>query len=75
MGAKVEKKLDNPLGQWNYLEVRVAGDKARVWLNGTVVADSVDLKKVKDLPASSAVGLKGAGGLRFRNVRIRELKE
>ncbi|HKI36139.1 MAG TPA: DUF1080 domain-containing protein [Gemmataceae bacterium] len=74
-GAKPQKKLDNPLGQWNYLEVRVAGDKGRVWLNGSVVADGVDLKKVKDLPGSGAVGLKGEGGLRVRNVRIKEAKE
>jgi Domain of Unknown Function (DUF1080) len=72
-GAKAEKKLDNPLGRWNYLEVRVEGDRARVWLNGTVVADGVDLKKVKNLPASGPVGLKGQG-LRFRNVRIKEIK-
>lgn len=74
-GAKPEKKLDNPLGQWNYLEVRVAGDKGRVWLNGTVVAEGVDLKKVKDLPGSGTVGLKGEGKVRFRNVRIKELKD
>jgi len=73
--AKPAKDLDNPLGQWNYLEVRVAGDKARVWLNGTAVVDGVDLKKVKDLPESGAVGLTGRGGMRFRNVHIKELKD
>ncbi len=73
--AKPAKDLDNPLGQWNYLEVRVAGDKARVWLNGTVVADGVDLTKIKDLPASGPVGLVGQGGMRFRNVRIKAVNE
>ena len=35
----------------------------------------MELKKVKDVAASGAVGLKGEGGMRFRNVRIKELKE
>jgi hypothetical protein len=74
-GVKPAKALDTPIGQWNYLEVRVAGDKARVWLNGTAVADNVDLKKIKDLPASGAVGLKGQGGMRVRNVRVKGLKD
>jgi hypothetical protein len=74
-GDKAEKKLNNPPGQWNYLEVRVANDKARVWLNGTVVNDGVDMKKVKGLPASGAIGLMGERGIRFRNVRIKDVKE
>jgi hypothetical protein len=69
------KSLDNPQGQWNYLEVRVAGDKANVWLNGSGVVEGLELKKIKDVAASGAVGLKGEGGMRFRNVRIKELKE
>jgi hypothetical protein len=72
LGTKPTKALDNPLGQWNYLEVSVAGDKGRVWLNGTVVADGLDLNKLRP---SGAVGLKGQGGMRFRNVRIRKLQE
>jgi len=74
-GVKVEKKHDNPSDQWNYLEVRVENGKARVWVNGTVVADGVDLKKVKDLPASGAIALKSELNIRFRNVRIKELKD
>jgi hypothetical protein len=74
-GTKSEKKIDNPLGQWNYLEVRVADGKARVWLNGTVVAEGADLRKIKDLSEKGAVGLKGEGGLRVRNIRIKEIKE
>jgi hypothetical protein len=75
-GAKPEKPLDNPLGEWNYLEVRVAGDKARVWLNGSVVADKVDLGKVDVLfPPSGPIGLKASGPLQFRNIRIKEIED
>ncbi len=73
---KPEKKLDNPLGQWNYLEVRLADDKVRVWLNGAVVAENVNVGRVDFLlPPSGPVGLKASGGLRFRNIRIKEIAD
>lgn len=66
--GKPAKSADNPLGQWNYLEVRVTGDKATVWQNGVVVADKVTV------PAEAGpVGLR-SGGVQFRNLRIRESK-
>jgi hypothetical protein len=69
-------KMDNPPGEWNYMEVRVHKDRAAVWLNGTMVADKVDLKKLDKLPEAGGVGLHvKAGGMRFRNLRIKELKE
>ena len=73
-GAKPAKAMDNPLGQWNYLEVRLTGGKARVWLNGTAVADDVELKRAKSVPESVPIWLTGHGGIRFRNVRVKELK-
>lgn len=66
------KKLDNPAGQWNYLDVRLTGGKLTVWHNGTVVVKDA---AVKDLPASAAVGLSAEGsGVRFRNVRVQDVK-
>ncbi len=71
-GAKPLMKLDNPPGQWNYLELRVAGGKATVWLNGTVVVDAADVKGGDAGP----VALQSNGpGLQFRNIRIKEIKE
>ena len=43
--SKPLKKVDNPVGQWNYWEVRVKDGKATVWLNGTVVTDNVALRQ------------------------------
>jgi hypothetical protein len=71
---KPSKKLDYPLGQWNYLELRVKDNKATVWLNGTVVVESVDLKGA---PTRGSIALSSNAvgkGLQFRNPRIKELK-
>jgi hypothetical protein len=74
LSLKPSKKLDNTLGQWNYLELRVSGGKATVWLNGTVVADGVDLQS--DGEAAAGIALHADGpGLEFRNFRIKEIKE
>ena len=75
-----------PVGEWNLEEVYVKGDYIRVTLNGTVILEG-DLKKAtangtidhKDHPGlqrhSGHIGFLGHGSeLRFRNLRIRELK-
>lgn len=57
-------------GQWNYLQVDVSGQKARVWQNGTVIAE--------DAPVSASAGgvgmLLNQGTLSLRNIRIRPAK-
>jgi Domain of Unknown Function (DUF1080) len=66
------KKLDYPLGQWNYLEIRVKDNKATVWLNGTVVVENADLQGTPD---AGGIALQQVGkGLQFRNPRIKEVK-
>ena len=70
-GAKPAKQVDNPPGQWNYLELRVNGGKAVVWLNGTVTADAVELKGEGESAGGVAVQADGPA-LQFRNLRIRE---
>jgi hypothetical protein len=76
LGGEPSKKLDNPIGQWNYLEVRLKGPTATVWLNGTVVTDKADLKKLEKSEEAGGVALHvQTGALRFRNLRIKELKE
>ncbi len=67
--GKVLKKNDYPLGQWNYLEVKVAGDKATVWLNGSVVSESPVSKE----PAAVAFEVT-AGSLELRMPRIKVAK-
>jgi hypothetical protein len=69
-GSKPVKKVDNPVGQWNYLEVRVKDGKATVWLNGTVVTDDVSLKTSEAGPFE----IVGDEGAELRGLRIREIK-
>jgi 3-keto-disaccharide hydrolase len=68
--SKPSKKLDNPVGQWNYLELRVKDGKATVWLNGTVVSDNVALKTTEAGPLE----IGGDEGAELRGLRIREIK-
>lgn len=63
---KPAKKLDVPAGQWNYLEVRVQGGSASVWLNGTTVVDKAAVA------GSGPISLQtGAKPVRYRNVRVK----
>lgn len=75
-----------PVGEWNQQEVYVKGDFVRVTLNGTVILEG-DLKKAtangtadhKEHPGLQRhrghIGFLGHGSVvRFRNLRIRELK-
>jgi len=72
--AKPKRVAENLTGAWNYLEVRLLGSKATVWLNGTVVVDSADLKAA-NLPDTGGIYLHAEGPMRFRNVRVREVKD
>ncbi len=62
-------KLANPAGQWNYLQITVAGGQAKVWLNGADVKAPVDVSAdagpLRIIPGSE---------MRFRNIRIRDVK-
>jgi hypothetical protein len=69
-GHKPKKQAEQLSGAWNYLEVRLTGGKASVWLNGTVVVEGAEVK-----PDAGPIGLRAAGPMHFRNVRIRDLKE
>lgn len=74
------------LGEWNYQEVVAKGDHIRITLNGTVILDGNIRDAVKDgIPDKKEhpglfnkkghIGFLGHGSLvKFRNIRIRELK-
>lgn len=73
-GASIKpaKKADVPLGLWNYLEVRLAGSKLAVWLNGQNVVVSRELKEAP-LAESGPIGLfLDEGRVAIQNLRIRE---
>jgi HEAT repeat protein len=74
-----------PVGEWNYEEVYLKGDKIRITLNDTVIVDG-NLKEAskngtadqRDHPGlsrtSGHIGFLGHGSLLwFRNIRIKEL--
>ena len=65
--------MDNPPGQWNYLEVRVTGQQAAVWLNGAVLVADVALSGA---PAVGGLSLRADGpGVQFRNVRVQTIPQ
>ena len=74
-----------PVGEWNYQEVYVKGDRIKITLNGTVILDG-DIKKAtrngtmdkKEHPGldkrNGYIGFLGHGTIvRFRNMRIKDL--
>ncbi|MGI5488420.1 ThuA domain-containing protein [Microtetraspora malaysiensis] len=65
----------NPPGQWNAYEIRVEGERLRVFLNGTLINDFTNTDPARSLQ-QGYVGIQnhGAGDeVAFRNIRIKEL--
>lgn len=74
-----------PVGEWNYQEVYVKGDRIKITLNGTVILDG-DVKKAtrngamdkKEHPGLDVrkgyIGFLGHGTIvRFRDIRVKDL--
>ena len=70
-------------GQWNELRARVSGQPAHVttWINGVKISDWQDERKDGNRPAAGGIALQVHGGgdftkqfVRYRNVRVKELK-
>jgi hypothetical protein len=72
LGIAPTKKADVLLGQWNYLEVRLAGAKVTVWLNGEIVVDNKELK-VAEFPKEGPLVLLPSG-VEIQNVRVKAAK-
>lgn len=67
-----KRRMDAPTGQWNYMEIKVVGDKVSVWLNGEWVIEGV---RLPDLAPEGPIALQHHGTpLWFRNIRIKILK-
>lgn len=83
--AAAKKGYLKPVGDWNYQEVRVVGDKIQVRLNDQLILDSdiseareKGTKDGRDHPglkrSSGHIGFLGHGDVVFfRNIRIKEL--
>ncbi|MEV6108538.1 ThuA domain-containing protein [Streptomyces sp. NPDC051940] len=65
----------NPPGEWNTYEIRVEGERLRVYLNGALVNDFTNTDPVRSL-TDGYVGIQNHGAndkVSFRNVRVLEL--
>ncbi|MFI6333932.1 ThuA domain-containing protein [Streptomyces sp. NPDC050535] len=65
----------NPPGEWNTYEIRVEGERLRVWLNGVKVNDFTNTDPARSL-RDGHVGIQNHGAddqVSFRDVRIKEL--
>ncbi|MDG9715828.1 ThuA domain-containing protein [Streptomyces sp. DH24] len=72
------KKRDralNPPGEWNTYEIRVEGERLRIWLNGVKINDFTNTDPVRSL-TDGHIGIQNHGAddqVSFRDVRIKEL--
>ncbi|MFJ2830611.1 ThuA domain-containing protein [Streptomyces sp. NPDC087263] len=72
------KKRDralNPPGEWNTYEIRVEGERLRVWLNGVRINDFTNTDPARSL-RDGHVGIQNHGSddeVSFRDIRIKEL--
>ncbi|MER7561808.1 ThuA domain-containing protein [Streptomyces sp. NPDC097941] len=65
----------NPPGEWNTYEIRVQGERLRVWLNGVKINDFTNTDPARSL-RDGHVGIQNHGAddqVSFRDIRIREL--
>ncbi|MDX3691640.1 ThuA domain-containing protein [Streptomyces europaeiscabiei] len=65
----------NPPGEWNTYEIRVQGERLRVWLNGVKINDFTNTDPVRSL-RDGHFGIQNHGAddqVSFRDIRIKEL--
>ncbi|WDV55699.1 ThuA domain-containing protein [Streptomyces coeruleorubidus] len=65
----------NPPGEWNTYELRVEGERLRVWLNGVQINDFTNTDPARSL-VDGHIGIQNHGAedqVSFRDIRIKEL--
>lgn len=66
-----KKRMDAPTGEWNYMEIKMVGNKVSVWLNGEWVIEDAELPNIAP---EGPIALQHHGtSLWFRNIRIKTL--
>ncbi len=72
--VRPEVRMDNPAGQWNYLEIRVENNVVSVWLNGRATIDRYPIQEVDSkFPNAGGIGLQAHWPwkqIRYRNLRV-----
>lgn len=71
-------RMDNPPGQWNYLEVRVENGFVSTTLNGRPTVERYPVKEVDPkFPDAGGIGLQAHSPwkeVRFRDIRVKQLE-
>ncbi|GAA3357615.1 hypothetical protein GCM10017744_028910 [Streptomyces antimycoticus] len=65
----------NPPGEWNTYEIRVEGERLRIWLNGVQINDFTNPDPARSL-LQGYVGIQNHGDgdeVSFRNIRVKDL--
>jgi hypothetical protein len=64
------------MGKWNTMKIRVVGDEVTTWLNGVQMIHLKD-GKIGSRTGSIALQIHQGGGIkvRFRNIKIKEMKD
>jgi type 1 glutamine amidotransferase len=65
----------NPPGEWNTYEIRVEGERLRIWLNGVKINDFTNTDPARSL-TDGHLGIQNHGAddkVSFRDIRIKEL--
>lgn len=73
MAAEDFRKVANPPGEWNSLEIMVKDKKGTVWMNGHTVLNEERLEK--DTVAGPILLIPGEHAAAFRNLRIKVLPD
>ena len=68
-------RMDNPPGQWNYIDILVENNVVSVWLNGQTTINRYAMRKIDPrFPDTGGIGIQSHGDgkeIRFRNIRVR----
>ena len=65
------KSVDNPPGQWNFLQLTLKDGKLSVWQNGTGVVNDFDTSSGQAVDGGFLVIRATEPGMQFRNIRIK----
>lgn len=67
--AAMKENRVKPAGEWNVYELRAAGPKITVWVNGGVTSEKPDVAALKGYVGLEAEGYR----VEFRNIRLKKL--
>ena len=73
-GVKPGPTLDNPPGQWNYMQLTFNDDKLSVWQNGSDLVKDFDTTSGLLVDRGFLVFRENEPGLQFRNMRIKAIQ-